>query len=162
MCDCLRHHGLPGRNCRHFGSLGSEIREHSGFHLPTGSANTARLHREEETVLAEGTLIKAHTQCQCLSSLRLRINLGATVGDQHCGRWVSGERAGVSCSLVKLLVSASLVDQQLAWGELFPVGSLVPLEPVHYLLSTIQIHEAEGPCGGSRTLLKETAIRALR
>lgn len=67
----------------------------------------------------------------------------------------------MSCSLVELLAGARLVNQQLAWGELFPVGSLVPLEPVHYLLSTIQVHEAEGPCGGSRTLLKETATRAL-
>lgn len=68
-----------------------------------------------------------------------------------------GSEQGVSCSLVKLLASASLVNQQLARGELLPVGSLVPPEPVHYLLSTVQIHEAEGPCRGSRTLLKETA-----
>jgi len=56
-------------------------------------------------------------------------------------RWPGGGR-----SLAELPVGAvSVVDEQLARGELFSVGGLVLPEPVHYLLSAVQIHEAEGP-----------------
>lgn len=103
----------------------------------------------KETVSAEGTLIKAHTQCQGLFSFGLLINLGATLlENQHLRQLGSVcERAGCeACSLVEFLVRAvSVVNQQLAWGELTSIGSLVLSEPVHHLLSTKQIHEAEGP-----------------
>lgn len=38
-----------------------------------------------------------------------------------------------------------MVEEQLARGKLCSIGRLVLPEPVHYLLSTIQIHKAEGP-----------------
>jgi hypothetical protein len=37
-----------------------------------------------------------------------------------------------------------MVKEQLAWGELFSIDSLILPEPVHYLLSSIQVHKAEG------------------
>lgn len=49
-------------------------------------------------------------------------------------------------SLVELLARAvRVVDEQLARGKLCSIGRLVLAEPVHYLLSTIQVHKAEGP-----------------
>lgn len=49
-------------------------------------------------------------------------------------------------SLVELLARAvRVVDEQLARGKLCSIGRLVLAEPVYYLLSTIQVHKAEGP-----------------
>lgn len=42
-----------------------------------------------------------------------------------------------------------MVDQQLARGELLAIHGLILLEPVHYLLSTVQIRKTEGPCRGN-------------
>lgn len=49
-------------------------------------------------------------------------------------------------SLEELLIwAAGMVNQQLARRELFPIDGLVLPEPVHDLLSPVQIHKPEGP-----------------